>query len=141
MMALVCWFSDHSTDALVIPHRAVELGAVVIEKHVNFFNVDCSDSPHSLSRHEFKQMCKVLRGERVSGSGQEAMTLKHNRRLIAIKDIKAGEILKEDENFGIFRSSTEETSALSPFYIDKVNGETAKRDIKKGMGISPLSVL
>jgi len=133
-------FSDHSTDSLVIPHRAVELGACVIEKHVNFFDVDCADSPHSLSTAEFKDMCSRLRGKPVSGSGQKDMILKHNRRLVATRTIRAGEKYKEGINFGIYRSLVNDTSALSPFNIELVNGKDCLRDLEAGEGISPAHV-
>ncbi len=136
----VVGFSDHSTDSLVIPQRAVELGAEVVEKHVNFFDVDCPDSPHSLSTKEFKAMCDQLKGRPVSPSGQKDMYLKHNRRLIASKPVKAGEVLVEGENFGIFRSLREDANAMSPFNITRVAGRKAKRDLEAGEGIGPADV-
>lgn len=130
-------YSDHSIDSLAVPLKAVELGAQVIEKHVNFFGVECPDSPHSLSKEDFKNMCSALKGREFSDSGQNDMILKHNRRLVAIKDIGAGETLTENVNFGIFRSLKENTDALSPFHVDVVNGKQAIKEIKAGDGIGP----
>ena len=134
-------FSDHSTDCLVIPKAAVQRGAVVIEKHVNFFGVESPDSPHSLNTDEFKKMCDVLRGKTVSGSGQQDMVKKHNRRLIAIQDINPGDIFVEGKNFGIFRSLKEDLQGLSPFAIENVKGKTSKITIKAGDSIPPAALV
>lgn len=63
------------------------------------------------------------------------MILRHNRRLIAIRDISRGDILSEGENFGIYRSLKDDTHAFSPGMVASVNGRGSKRDIKAGDGI------
>jgi sialic acid synthase SpsE len=68
------------------------------------------------------------------------MISKHNRRLIATRDIAVGEKLKEGENFGIYRSLKDDHSALSPWAIDDVNGKLAKRAMRAGDGITPDSI-
>lgn len=128
-------YSDHSTDVVELPKAAVKRGAVVIEKHVNFFNVDCPDSPHSLNTDDFKAFCDAVKGRPVSDAGQSEMYTKHNRRLIAIKDIEPGDTLQEGVNFGIFRSLKEDTAALSPFKIDQVKGKVSKVSLKAGDGV------
>lgn len=132
-------FSDHSTDALIIPCEAKRLGATVIEKHVNFVSANGPDAPHSLNSGMFKLMCFSLRGGivTVGGIGEQDMYTTHNRRLMCIRDIKAGEKLIENLNFGIFRALKPELRALSPWAIDRVSGSIAKIDIRAGTGITP----
>lgn len=134
----IAGYSDHTTDVLEVPYCAANIcGACVIEKHVNFFDVNSADSPHSINTDEFKAMCSKIKGQSFSESGQTDMITKHNRRLIAIKDIKEGEVFKEGENFGIFRSLKPETEAASPFRIDDVVGKQSKVNIMAGSGIGP----
>lgn len=134
----VAGFSDHTTDVLEIPFSASRnYGACVIEKHVNFFGVQCPDSPHSLSREEFRQMCAKLKGKEYSESGQKEMYLKHNRRIIATKTIAQGEVMQEGLNIGIYRSRIEDTHGFSPFRIDEIQGKMAKHLIKAGDSIGP----
>jgi N-acetylneuraminate synthase len=138
-------FSDHTLDVLNVPLAARNLGASVIEKHVNLVGVkDTPDAPHSLSLDHFKHMCKYLRysdnSVPLEDDSERDMYTTHNRRLIATRDIKAGDKLIENENFGIFRALKPDTSALSPWAIDKVNGRVCKIDIRAGSGITPASI-
>ena len=135
-------FSDHTTDVAIIPVKAWHLGATVIEKHVNFVGATGPDSPHSLNTDEFKLMVKALRGEDLPmmNNSEHDMYVKHNRRLVAIQDIRLGDTFQEGINFGIFRSLHPETSALSPWVIDKVVGKVSKKEIKAGQGIEPSAV-
>jgi sialic acid synthase SpsE len=103
---------------------------------------DTPDAPHSLSLDEFKLMCDALHGKqvRLEDDSERDMYTTHNRRLIATRDIKAGEILKENVNFGIFRALKPDLKALSPWAIDNVNGKHSKIDIKAGAGIPPEAI-
>jgi hypothetical protein len=65
------------------------------------------------------------------------MILRHNRRLIATRDIPVGDTLQEGINFGIYRSLKDDTKALSPFMIDYASGRAAKNAIMAGDGIGP----
>lgn len=133
--------SDHSLDVYMTPMGSVLAGACVIEKHVNFRGVESPDSPHSLNETEFRLMVKSLRGDVKPNIGpnpeEQEMVLRHNRRLIATKDIKVGETFEENKNFGIYRSLRDDTHALSPFAINHVLGKTAKQNIQAGCGIGP----
>lgn len=134
-------YSCHSTDVLEIPNSAVEAGAVVIEKHVNFAGVESPDSPHSLSTEEFKAMVERIRCTRqlesvISTSEQKSMILRHKRRLIATCDIEVGQELSEGVNFGIYRSLKDDARAEHPFKAQKVQGMKAKKRINAGDGIS-----
>lgn len=147
-------YSDHSIDVQTIPCLAAILGACVIEKHVNFSGVDGPDAPHALSTDDFKQMVTMLKFTHgqipnppacppcdhvpiVPGPEEKAMVLRHNRRLIATRDVAPGATFREGENFGIYRSLKDDAHAFSPFMIDEVNGRSAKRAIKAGDGIGP----
>lgn len=134
-------FSDHTQDIAFIPREAYRIyGASVIEKHVNFMPyIDTPDSAHSLSQDQFRQMVHSIRGERRASIGpvpeELPMINRYNRRLIATKDIKIGEHLREGNNFGIYRALQDAHGALSPFKINEVEGKQAKREIKVGEGI------
>lgn len=133
-------YSCHSLDVLEIPNAAVEAGACVIEKHVNFVGVDSPDAPHSLSTDEFKAMVDRIRCVKQLESNSDTkeslpMLLRHKRRLIAMRDIEEGEVLSEGVNFGIYRSLKDDTRAEHPFRASKVQGMKAKRKIDQGDGI------
>lgn len=145
-------YSDHSTDVETVPVIASSHGACVIEKHVTFIDADTPDSPHSLTAEEFKRMVYCIKNQKYQAlltPGDKAvawkaptpeerpMVLRHNRRLIALKDIRAGERLVENQNFGIYRSLKDDTHAFSPMMIDEVSGRVAKRAVKAGDGIGP----
>lgn len=131
-------YSDHSTDVNVIPLEAKRRGAVVIEKHVNLVGVtDTPDAPHSLTLEELKAMILNLEGKMTCSSSERDMYLKHNRRLVATQDIRAGERLIEGKNFGAFRSKVEDTKGVSCWLIDFVHNQVAHADIKQGESIGP----
>lgn len=136
-------FSDHTTDVACIPREAVRQGACVIEKHVNFAEVASPDSPHSLSTDEFRSMVNSIRHPDTWLStfiSPADMIRRHNRRLIATRDIAPGDTLREGVNFGIFRSLKDAPSALSPWAINEVNGRVARNAIMAGDGIAPADV-
>jgi sialic acid synthase SpsE len=137
-------FSDHSIDVYYPALSAfIHFGAVAIEKHVNFVRSSGPDSGHSLDGAQFKYMCDMLRGVRnykeFNPQPEESdMFLRYNRRLIAIKDIPAGEAFKFGVNFGAYRSLNDDIKGMTPFaweYVAKSLG--AKRDIKAGQPIAP----
>lgn len=132
-------FSDHTTDIFTAPSVAVNhFKAAILEKHVNFIDHLVSpDSPHSLNTKEFKLMIAHIKKRKAFFNEEEEMYLKHNRRLIATRDIDPGDQLIEGENFGIYRSLSKDCHAFSPWLTDEVNNKTAKREIKAGEGIGP----
>lgn len=134
-------YSDHTTDVLTIPRMSFAWGSSVLEKHVSFIGAYTPDRPHSLDGPQFKRMVESIRNVLKARLGytpeEKPMVLRHNRRLIAIRNISAGETMTENENFGIYRSLKDETHAYHPFMVDEVNGKIAKRDIKAGDGIGP----
>lgn len=63
------------------------------------------------------------------------MLLKWRRRLIATRDISEGETLTWGENFGSYRSKTDDTHALGPEMWSMVEGTPSKRAVKQGGAI------
>lgn len=136
-------FSDHTTDVLNIPRLAQDRGAVVLEKHVNLCGVtDTPDAPHSLSLDEFKYMVQSLRNGNapLELNEENPMILRHNRRLIVTAEIKAGEKFDETKNFGIFRALRDMPEALSPWLINSINGQIAKKDHVPGDAVTLNSI-
>jgi sialic acid synthase SpsE len=139
-------FSDHSTDVIYTPlaaHR--QFGAVCIEKHFTAFpDLATPDRGHSLNVDEFKIMVDYIRGKRDGGinptSEEKDMFLRHNRRLIATRDIAIGDSLKYGENFGAYRSLEDDTKGLSPFVLTtkySPEGRRATVAIARGKGVGP----
>lgn len=134
-------YSDHTTDVINAPLEASNRGAVLIEKHMTAYpDLDTPDRPHSLTPAQFRQMVSALRGaDPVMGPVQDeqAMLLRHNRRLIATSDILPGTRLIYGENFGALRSLADDTRGLSAWAWGDVDGRTAAVHIEAGMPIGP----
>lgn len=134
-------YSDHTTSIIDIPRLADRLGATVIEKHFKIRDMDSPDNGHSILPHEFKVMVSAIRMnvDPIIGPTPDElpMVLRHKRRLIAKTDIFPGDIMKEEVNFGIYRSLIDDSKALHPFLVDQVNGKRAKFNIKAGQGVGP----
>lgn len=131
-------FSDH-TLGYTAAVEAARRGMTVIEKHFTAFpDLDTPDRPHSLTPKQFSMMVAYIRGLRKGSDqapGEAAMTLRHNRRLIATRDIRQGETLRYGENFGSYRSLEDDLHGLSPFQWETVEGKIATRDIQRGKGV------
>ena len=130
-------YSDHSTDVLNIPRMAVQMGAVVIEKHLDCARKGTPDSPHSISPDEFRLMVDSINNIRtIPRIGwipeEQGMVLMHRNRLMAIKDIKSGDMFDET-NYGCFRSKEKDMNGMSGFCYEAVNGKVSRVDIKSGM--------
>jgi N-acetylneuraminate synthase len=98
-------YSDH-TLGIEVPVAAVAMGAKIIEKHFTLDkNLSGPDHKASLEPDELKGMVKVIRNIEVAmGDGikkpnkSEIEIMKVARRsLIATRDIRAGEIIKESD--------------------------------------------
>lgn len=130
--------SDHSMGS-VGAVAAVALGGRIIEKH---FCLDRSiqnpDASFSMEPAEFSAMVKDVRAaQRAVGSasfevtGAERGNLAFRRSVFVVQDIRAGEILTED-NIRIIRPS----NGLAPKYYDLVLGKKAVSDLKRGTPLS-----
>ena len=130
-------YSDHTTNIDVVPMAMVTQGAKCYEKHWNPFGYqDTPDAPVSLSNEEFKTMVSCIRGTPHQYTEENYARTNIVRRLLALRDIKAGEIFSEGNNIGIYRPQHHDTNGQSPMDIGTFLGRKAKRDIAYGAGIS-----
>lgn len=131
--------SDHTPGSL-LPVMSVVLGGSVIEKH---FILDRSiggpDAEFSMNKEEFAQMIKDVRtAESSLGSPvfpvdkSKIKGRQFSRSLYVCKDIKAGEIITED-NIRCVRPGY----GLHPRYYKEIIGKRTIRDLQFG---SPLSL-
>lgn len=127
-------YSDH-TKGIEVPIAAVAMGAEVIEKH---FTLDRTlpgpDHVASLEPEELKAMVTAIRNiEKSLGSGIKTISESERKNIaiarksiIAARNIKAGEMLSED-NLTVKRPG----SGISPMRWDEVIGTAAKRDFEE----------
>lgn len=124
-------YSDH-TRGIEVPIAAVAMGATVIEKHFTLDrNMAGPDHKASLEPDELKDMVLAIRNiEQAMGDGikkpsksEEDNMAVVRKSIIAVRDIKAGEILTED-NITTKRPGT----GISPMKWNEVLGTRAIRD-------------
>lgn len=127
-------YSDH-TKGIEVAVAAVALGAEIIEKHFTLDrNMEGPDHKASLEPDELKRMIISIRNiEKAMGDGRKAPSQSEmanidivRKSIIANKDIKAGEILSEN-NITTKRPGT----GISPMRWKEVIGTTAIRDFAK----------
>ncbi len=130
--------SDHSVD-IEVPITAVALGAKIIEKHfIIDKNIGGPDSSFSLDKNQFKQMVESIRKVekcigKISYNNEDDLKkhIKFSRSLFVVKDIKKGEILKED-NLRSIRPGY----GMHPKYYYDILGKKVNKDIKRGTPLS-----
>lgn len=130
--------SDHTIDNATAV-AAVALGACLIEKHVTMDrNGGGADDSFSLEPHELAALCKdaktawsALGSVNYNRTEAEKGNVKFRRSLYAIRDIKAGDVLS-NENVRSIRPGF----GLAPKYLEQVLGKTAIVDIKRGTPLS-----
>lgn len=132
-------YSDH-TKGIEVAIAAVAKGATVIEKH---FTLDCAmDGPDHLAStepKEFKQMVESIRNiEKALGDGNKAPTDDEVsiskvvlKRIVAIKEIKKGEVITEEK---IACKRNDEGEFASNW--DKVVGSISNKDYSIDEGIN-----
>jgi len=126
--------SDHSLG-IYVPLVAVALGAKIIEKHfILDRNLGGPDAAFSLEPTEFAQMVESVRTvEKALGEVNYELNerAKKNkifaRSLFAVKDIRAGETMTED-NIRSIRPGY----GLPPKQLREILGKKAKKDIRRG---------
>ena len=127
-------YSDH-TLGIEVPVAAVAMGAKIIEKHFTLDkNLPGPDHKASLEPGELKEMVKAIRNiEMALGDGikrpnkREIEIMKVARRsLIATRDIKAGEIIKESD-IAIKRPGT----GIPPKFKEIIIGMKLINDIRQ----------
>jgi len=130
--------SDHSLGS-VAAVTSVAMGAKIIEKHFCMSReIENPDSSFSMEPDEFKKMVNDIRAaEKAIGkidysiSEKEKNSRIFRRSIFAVKDIKAGEELTE-ENIKIIRPGF----GLKPKHWDNVLKTKAIKDIEKGTPLS-----
>lgn len=129
--------SDHSAGSIAAV-VAVSMGACVIEKHVKIEGIESADSKFSMPMDEFSDMVKTVRDARIIAgdvkygpNDGEIGNLKFRRSLYAVKDIKPGEVISED-NVRSIRPSM----GLKPKYLSEIIGKRAKAEIPFGTALA-----
>jgi pseudaminic acid synthase len=130
--------SDH-TMGTTVATTSIALGACLIEKHFTLSREDKGpDSEFSLEPDELKQLCQDTKTawQSLGKAGYERKSAeegntKFRRSIYAIKDIKKGERLTED-NIKRIRPGF----GLEPKYWNEVLLSKAMRDISRGTPIS-----
>lgn len=126
--------SDH-TLGIAVPVAAVALGACIVEKHFTLSRTSASpDSAFSLEPREFKEMVdaarvieKALGDVSYEATEHEAASRIFRRSLFVVEDVKAGEVLTE-QNVRSIRPG----HGLHPRFLDKIIGAKARTDLKCG---------
>jgi len=126
--------SDH-TLGIAVPIAAVSLGACIIEKHLTLSrSISGPDSAFSIEPQEFKEMVNAIRiveksiGSISYHSTQEEKSVRiYRRSLFAVKDIKADEVLTE-QNVRSIRPGY----GLHPRYLNTVLGKRVNKFIDRG---------
>ena len=134
---VITGLSDHSMGS-VGAVCAVAMGAKVIEKHFCLSReLKTPDSDFSMEPDEFKRMVKDVRQAELSIgkvqyglTNQETGSIVFRRSIFAVKDIKSGENLTED-NIRVIRPGY----GLKPKYYDDLLGQKALVDIARGTPI------
>ena len=130
--------SDH-TMGIGVSVASIALGATVIEKHFTLSRADGGvDSTFSMEPAEIAQL--VIETEHAwhamghvsyGPSEAEKKSLQYRRSLYIVKDLKAGELLTQ-ENVRAIRPGL----GLPTKYQEVVIGKTIKKDVKKGTGLT-----
>lgn len=136
-----CWRWGGLSDHTLGYSAAVMAGtnARVLEKHFTAFpDLNTPDRPHSLTPDQFQDMVGLIRGKECPQPQKcEAhMLLRNNRRLIATSDLKAGDKLDYNVNYGAYRTLEDDTRGAHPFAWEQMHGKTLKVDVQRGKGIA-----
>jgi pseudaminic acid synthase len=123
--------SDHTTGTLV-PVVAVSLGAKIVEKHFTLSrNLGGPDSAFSMEPHEFQQMVHDIRSTEIALGkvcyDVEEKDLYRRRSIFVVKDMRAGDIITEDNT-----RSIRPGYGLHPKYYKYILGKRVLLDLKKG---------
>lgn len=136
--------SDHTSCGNQVALAAVGLGATVFEVHFDalaHFTVKQS-TPDTKASVCVGGLCDFVYDLRTAfealgdgikrGGRQRDFTLRHRRRLKVTAPIKKGEALRYGQNYGIYRSLTEDPQAAAPEHYLRFEGKVASRDLEPG---------
>lgn len=134
---VISGLSDHTLGSIV-PLVATCFGAKIIEKHFILDRaIGGADASFSMNEDEFTEMVKAVRNaEKAIGVVDYSLTEKQlkgrdfSRSLYVVKDIKAGEVITEN-NIRSIRPGY----GLSPKYFRSILGMIAKDDINEGTAL------
>lgn len=126
--------SDHSEGSLAAV-VGVTLGACVVEKHVCLSRaIKTADSEFSMEIEEFASMVRDIKNAKKIAAGpsyeltsKEKSSTVFRRSLFAIKDIKEGDIISE-ENVRSIRPGY----GIKPKHFADLKGKPAKKSLKRG---------
>ncbi|MBE5926088.1 MAG: pseudaminic acid synthase [Lachnospiraceae bacterium] len=126
--------SDHTLGSAVSV-GSIPLGARVIEKHLTLRREDGGpDGAFSMEPQEFKEMVENIRiVEKALGKATYELTPKqiksreHSRSLFVVKDMKAGEMLNQDNV-----KSIRPGFGMHTKHYEEILGKRVNRDLKKG---------
>ena len=134
--------SDHSFGSLA-PVVAVSMGAQIIEKHVCLNKeIESADAGFSMTMEEFAEMVKDVRNAAIIKGRPTYELTEHEknglggrRSLVAVKDIKEGEIFTK-ENVRSIRPAI----GIKPKYYNHLLGKEAKKAYQFGEPISEVEI-
>lgn len=135
--------SDHSRHPVEAPVAAVALGAKVVEKHFTLSNLlPGPDHAFAVKPQELQELVKAVRRTeqmlgytvKVIDPSEDELRDFARRGIQALRAIKAGELLQEDENIAILRPGKQRLG-VHPKFIHDIKGKVATHDILIGQGI------
>lgn len=126
--------SDHTLGSAVAV-ASIARGACVIEKHIALARADGGpDASFSLEPDEFKQLvedCRMahaaLGPAQTNRQGVGGTNAQFRRSLYVVADVKAGDILTEEQV-----RSIRPGNGLAPKHLDDILGKPAARDLSRG---------
>lgn len=133
-------YSDHSTDVYMSAYAAKRFyNCAIYEKHLKVRDMDTPDAPHSLTWWDFRKMVnrtKVLGpiDWKIQPSEKDMLTF-HNRRLVAIKDIKPGDFFILGVNYGYYRTKIKQIGLPISDHRE-LEGLEAKSEVMAGRTIT-----
>lgn len=140
--------SDHSRDPIIAPLAAVGLGARCIEKHYTLNNhLPGPDHAFAIEPDELALMVESVReAEQSLGDGikavspaEEELAAFARRGLQALRDIKSGEPLVEDDNVAILRPGKQPQGAHPKYaaasHPQSMVGKKANKAIAAGTAV------
>jgi sialic acid synthase SpsE len=134
--------SDH-TETDLVALCSMGFGAKVFEKHFRSYDYPANtpDAKHSIGVRELASYIRNLttaaimlydNSPKCARQSEQDIVSRGKRRLKVIRDIKKGESLKIDHNFGVYRSIIVDLEARGPEMASHFDGAIALRDLRPG---------